>query len=347
MKFASIIIFASLIPLSINAATLKCDSKAERQVKKIHKKCDKKDAPEICHSISKSSCEDTLSSLSMAIQLNGEKIQNLIISEDFSKPEVKEQISKEIKSLKKFARLSDDPAEEKRFVREIDKMMSSFKKLEKKDADFFTKVHPNGLTTRQIAKKLLESDTKLKLAQAVSRAKDKYLKLKKEDQKNFTELVRDEFANDSLVSSVLPFSKKDGRNVASVGLILYGCASPYIDEPDFHVLIAGKKMCEGDGAEFKELVFGPGLYVSSGSKVTAAVCLSGDNGFTGVGVSAGVAALFGAEVGVFVGTGVCTKIEISLLGIGAYAGVSYLKIEPDYRGGLNVFGELFDNMFGN
>lgn len=79
-----------------------------------------------------------------------------------------------------------------------------------------------------------------------------------------------------------------------------------------------------------EKVFGPGLHIGNVSEVKALICLS---------VSAGAGFGVSVHAGVYIGTGLCVKVEIDGVSGGAYAGLGYLKIDSD---GFNVIGAIIN-----
>jgi hypothetical protein len=100
--------------------------------------------------------------------------------------------------------------------------------------------------------------------------------------------------------------------------------------PNFNAIFFGifdyGNCSRGNSLEITTL--GPGLFL--GANLGMVFVCSSDGGFNGTnfGITAGAAALVGADFGIFFGdNGICTKVGINA-GIGAYAGLALLYMNP-------------------
>ncbi len=348
LKFLSIAFVLGLISTNIRSEVPKvCPADVQKKLHRIAKTCKKSN--EICRSVPKGAmCEDIVKHFSNEIQVHTERLERKLFEEDLTQDSTRVRIKKDIKQILKITKILGNEEDSKKIDKEIKPLYKLVSKFSKKDEEFLNKVHANGLTTKEIALRMLKYENKIRLINAVNLAFQRYKNnaqkplAKNEKKIKFVQYIHEELIKDQTLASTFPLKQEIGRKVASVGLILFGCANGVEDigdlgdEADVHLLLYGKRKCWGDTNEW---VFGPGLYWGTHSKAAGYICLSGTESFKGIGVTSGVAGIVaGASAGVYLGTGLCVKAEVSFGALGAFAGLSYLEIDS----GVNVFEEMIN-----
>ena len=128
-----------------------------------------------------------------------------MMESDFSNPIIKKMIRKEIQQIKKISRIVNKDQDAKKAASELDTLYGTINKLNKKNADFMNKVHENGLSSREIARKLIQDKTKIRLHAALKTAYAAYSKSEVASRGPLLNYVQEAFTNDPEVAAVLPF----------------------------------------------------------------------------------------------------------------------------------------------
>lgn len=330
-----------IIGSKLSYASAACSQETQKELLKIRNLCLSSNY-EICHFIpNEAKCDEIIK---VFARENSKRLSNLQ-KDLFSNKDGAKLIKKELNTILSISKIIYSKDEFKTIKKQIRHFSKMIKKVEKLDSNFLNQVQRNGMTNREIAFKLLQDDTKNKLAAAYFSARKKY----KSDEKNkgkhgsLEKYFRQELINDKLLASIIPLANKSDRSIANIGLVLFSCEY----ESNKHILLIGRSECgNGDvmewtiglGAFYQYIQPGEGM----GGEGAAFICLSSDEKFRGIGVSAAASGVIfpTAHVGAYVGTGVCIKVGMgAFTSIGAFAGVSYLKIDSY---GINISDEMFD-----
>lgn len=333
-----------IIGSKLSYASVGCSKETQKELLRIKNLCLSSEY-EICHSIpKKAKCDEIIK---IFARENSKRLSNLqkdLFSNKTNKDGVK-LIKKELNTILSMSKIIYSKDEFKTIKKQVRNFSKMIKKMEKIDSKFLDQVQRNGMTNREIAFKLLQDDTKNKLAAAYFSARKKYKSDEKNEAKNrsLENYFRQELINDKSLASIIPLANKSDRSIANIGLVLFSCEY----ESNKHILLIGRSECgNGDvmewtiglGAFYQYVVPGEGM----GGEGAAFVCLSSDEKFRGIGVSAAASGVIfpTAHVGAYIGTGVCIKVGMgAFTSIGAFAGISYLKIDSD---GINISDEMFD-----
>ncbi len=333
-----------IIGSKLSYASAGCSKETQKEFLKIRNLC-LSSKYEICNSISKEAkCDEIIKAFAQESSKRLVNLQKSLFSKETNRDGVK-LIKKELNTILSMSKIIYSKDEFKTIKKQIINFSKMINKMEKSDSKFLDQIQHNGMTNREIAFKLLQDDTKNKLAAAYFSARNKYKSDKKNKVTNgsLEKYFKQELINDKSLASIIPLTNKSDRSIANIGLVLFTCE--YASNK--HILLIGRSECGdrdamewtvGLGAFYQYQSPGEGM----GGEGAAFVCLSSDEKFRGIGVSAAASGVIfpTAHVGAYIGTGVCIKVGMgAFTSIGAFAGVSYLKIDSD---GINISDEMFD-----
>jgi hypothetical protein len=131
--------------------------------------------------------------------------------------------------------------------------------------------------------------------------------------------------NLSWLDRILPSAHASGANYLSCTNDLF-----YGDELSYHALLIGRTQYDcSNSTDIVVTNIGPGLHFG-GLQLLVSVCALANKGLN-VGVSAGVSGVAaGVSIGTYIGAGgLCIATGLNTLSVGAYAGLSFMRIKSD------------------
>lgn len=349
-KFNTLAVLTLSLTLSQGLlASEQCAKELQTKVDKITKICKKDAGSEVCKLNLTNNCQDILDSVNSKLASLNKSIHDHLMSSNLDSASTVKQIKHDINTSFKVAAILSTPVQAREQKAQQEKILNQFQRMLKKDSQFLTRVHPNGMTSREIYQKFNESNYQMGVAQAFKIALER---TKTDKTKTFDQHFVEAFTSDNELNSIYAARplNNNSRVIANgdgFGLHIYSCLKDFSSlnksydstptpNSDFHILLFGMSKCQNYPSTINEYTVGPGLYWS-GVRFEALVCLSYGEKFYGVGVTAKAGALAGIGIGTYIGSlGACLKVEVTALSFGAKAGLSYISAtNPTFSAATN------------